>query len=109
MNASLIHFDALSLKNWSLSEFCSEDERLLKVIQSLPEEEHLPQNQVAKIINDCLEVIFCSCDNLSLKQLTEVEIKVLELGLGFVPTPTGINEEELLSDFANFCRRVRCK
>ena len=47
--------------------------------------------------------------NISRKVLTETEIRVLEKGLGFAPTPTGINESDLKRDFNKFSRKMRCK
>ena len=47
--------------------------------------------------------------NLSKKVLTETEIRVLEKGLGFAPTPTKINETDLRADFNEFARKMRCK
>ena len=41
--------------------------------------------------------------------LTETEIRVLEKGLGFAPTPTKINETDLRADFNEFARKIRCK
>ena len=58
-----------------------------------------------------LKSYFCSDKvfNLSKKVLTETEIRVLERGLGFVPTPKLINEENLRKDFDEFSRKMRCK
>ena len=58
-----------------------------------------------------LKGYFCSDTvlNLSKKILNETEIKVLENGLGFVPTPNTINEEDLRRDFDDFSRKMRCK
>ena len=58
-----------------------------------------------------LESYFCSkfVFNLSKKVLTETEIRVLEKGLGFAPTPTKINETDLRADFNEFARKMRCK
>ena len=53
----------------------------------------------------CSDTIF----NLSNKFLNETEIRVLEKGLGFVPTPNMINEEDLRRDFNEFSRKMRCK
>ena len=39
----------------------------------------------------------------------EIEIKSLENGLGFVPTPNIIDEEDLRRDFGEFSRKMRCK
>ena len=41
--------------------------------------------------------------------LNEIEIKVLEKGLGFVPIPNIINEKDLRRDFGEFSRKMRCK
>ena len=58
-----------------------------------------------------LKGYFCSNTvfNLGKKVLTETEIGVLEGGLGFVPTPNLINEENLRRNFDDFSRKVRCK
>ena len=63
------------------------------------------------MINERLEGYFCSKSafNLSKKVLTETEIRVLEKGLGFAPTPTKINETDLRADFNEFARKMRCK
>ena len=47
--------------------------------------------------------------NLSKKVMSQTEIKVLEKGLGFSPTPSFINEAGLRWDFNEFSRRMRCK
>ena len=41
--------------------------------------------------------------------LTATEIKVLERGLGFVPTPNLINEADIRRDFQDFSRKMRCR
>ena len=58
-----------------------------------------------------LEGYFCSKSvfKLSKKVLTETEIRVLEKGLGFAPTPTTINEADLRADFNEFARKMRCE
>ena len=63
------------------------------------------------MISERLEGYFCSKSvfNLSKKVLTETEIRVLEKGLGFAPTPTKINETDLRADFNEFARKMRCK
>ena len=53
----------------------------------------------------CADTVF----NLSQKVLTANEIKVLERGLGFVPTPSLINEADLQRDFEDFSRKMRCR
>ena len=50
---------------------------------------------------------FCLFSLLTLYERNE--IKVLEKGLGFVPTPNIINEEDLRRDFGEFSRKMRCK
>ena len=47
--------------------------------------------------------------NLSRRTLSEIEIRVLDKGLGFVPTPSRINEAPLRQDFNEFPRKMRCK
>ena len=47
--------------------------------------------------------------NLSQKTLSPSEIKVLEKGLGFSPTPSSINEVDLSQDISDFSRKMRCK
>ena len=58
-----------------------------------------PENEVSNPVNSKkMKGYFCS-DNvfkLSKKVLNEIENKVLENGLGFVPTPNTTNEEDLL-------------
>ena len=49
----------------------------------------------------CSKTVF----NLSRKVLTETEIRVLEKGLGFAPTPTSINESDLKRDFNEFSQK----
>ena len=53
----------------------------------------------------CSDVVF----NLSRRVLTDIEIKVLEKGLGYVPTPSRIDEAQLREDFNDFARKMRCK
>ena len=67
--------------------------------------------KAAKVINEKLERYFCSKSvfNLSKKVLTENEIRVLEKGLAFDPTPTKINEADLRADFNEFARKMRCR
>ena len=53
----------------------------------------------------CSEVVF----NLSHKVLSDLEIELLDKGLGFSPTLSFINEAGLKRDFADFSRKMRCK
>ena len=54
---------------------------------------------------------FCSDNvfNLNKRVLNEIEIQVLEKGLGFVPTPNLISEEDVRRDFREFNKKMRCK
>ena len=58
-----------------------------------------------------LEGYFCSDTvfNLRKKALTETGTGILKRGLGFVPAPNFINEENLRRDFNDFSRKMRCK
>ena len=47
--------------------------------------------------------------NLSKKVLTGTEIRVLEEGLGFTPTPTKIHETDLRTNVNEIARKMRCK
>ena len=47
--------------------------------------------------------------NLSRKELSETEIKIPEKRLGFSPTPSFINEADLVRDFDDFARKMRYK
>ena len=55
--------------------------------------------------------IFCSDTvfNLSVKVLTDIEIKVLEKSLDYHPIQNKINEPEWRKDFEKFCRRMKLK
>ena len=74
----------------SLHILDSGDEELVNILKS-SETKKTPK-KAAKVINEMLEGYFCSKSvfNLSKKVLTETEIRVLEKGLGFAPTPTKI-------------------
>ena len=63
------------------------------------------------MISERLEGYFCSKSvfNLSKKVLTETEIRVLEKGIGFAPTPTKVNETDPRGDFNEFARKMMCK
>ena len=93
----------------SLDILDSGHEQLVEILQSF-ETKKTPK-KAAKVINERLEGYFCSKSvfNLSKKVLTETEIRVLEKGLGFAPTPTKINETDLRADFNEFARKMRCK
>ena len=93
----------------SLHILDSGDEELVNILQSF--ETIKTPKKAAKVINERLEGYFCSKSvfNLSKKVLTETEIRVLEKGLGFAPTPTKINETDLRADFNEFARKMRCK
>ena len=80
-----------SRNDTSLQILDSEDEELVNILQSF-ELEKTPK-RAAKVINERLEVYFCSKSvfNLSKKVLTETDIRVLEKSLCFYPAPTKIN------------------
>ena len=61
--------------------------------------------------SDCIKGSFSSNSvfNLSKKVLSKTEIKVLEKGLGFSPTPSSINEADSRRDFDDFARKMRSK
>ena len=65
----------------------------------------------SKFIDDRIKGNFVSdyVFNLSQKTLSPLEIKVLEKGLGFSPTPSSINEVDLRRDISDFTRKMRCK
>ena len=87
----------------------SGDEELVNILRSF-ETEKTPK-KAAKVINERLEGYFCSKSkfNLSKKVLTETEIRVLEKGLGFAPTPSKISGTDLRADFNELARKMRCK
>ena len=47
--------------------------------------------------------------NLSQEVYTKTELKVLERGLGFVPTHNLINEADFRRDFEDFNRKMKCR
>ena len=63
------------------------------------------------VSNERLKGYFCSgtVSNLSKPVLTETKVRVLERGLGLVPTPNMINEENLRRDFNELSRKMKCK
>ena len=93
----------------SLHILDSGDEELVNILQSF--ETIKTPKKAAKVINERLEGYFCSKSvfNLSKKVFAEIEIHVLEKGLGFTPTPTKINQNDLRTDFNEFARKMRCK
>ena len=93
----------------SLHILDSGDEELVNILQSF--ETIKTPKKAAKVINERLEGYFCSKSvfNLSKKVLTETEIRVLEKGLGFAPTPTKIKKTDLGADFNEFARKMTCK
>ena len=64
-----------------------------------------------KFVHGCIKGNFGSdyVFNLSQKTLSPLEIKVLEKGVGFSPTPSSINEVDLRRDISDFSRIMRCK
>ena len=47
--------------------------------------------------------------NLSSRILTQIELKVLELGLSFCPSVKEFNKDQLTIDFCNFIRKLKLK
>ena len=47
--------------------------------------------------------------NVNNKVLSQMEISVLEKGLGFLPTPNMINEADVRQNFYEFSREMSCK
>ena len=64
----------------------------------------------SKFVDGRIQVNFVSdyVFNLSQKTLPPLEMKVLEKGLWFSPTPS-INEVDLRRDISYFSRKMRCK
>ena len=89
----------------------SGDEELVNILYDLHISQWVSAEKSPKSVNERLKWYFCSKTvfNISRKVLTETEIWVLEKGLGFAPTPTGINESDLKRDFNKFSRKMRCK
>ena len=83
------------------------DDSLLEILQSLG----VSNDNFLETDSDRIKGSFSSDSvfNLSKKVLSETEIKVLEKGLGFSPTPSFINEADLQRDFDDFARKMRCK
>ena len=83
------------------------DDSLLETLQSLGG----INDSVLETESDRIKGSFSSDSvfNLSKKVLSKTEIKILEKGLGFSPTPSFINEADLQRDFDDFARKMRCK
>ena len=83
------------------------DDLLLEILQSLG----VSNDSFLEPESDCNKGSFSydSVFNLNKKVLSKTEIKVLEKGLGFSPTPSFINEADLQRDFDDFARKMRCK
>ena len=64
----------------------------------------------SKFVDDRIKGNFVSgyVFNLSQKTLLPLEIKVLEKGLGFSPTPS-MNEVDLRRDISHFSRKITCE
>ena len=81
--------------------FCTQDKEILSIL------EELEQEQSTSITNsDRISGYFCSetVFNLSKKVLSDMEIKILEKGLDYVPIQSKINRPELRRDFEDFAR-----
>ena len=86
----------------------SQDCELLSISEELKISDHnLPLERSVNISATRIKCHFCSNTvfNVSNRILTDIEIKVLEKGLGFAPILRKINEPELRQDFAEFCRQ----
>ena len=83
------------------------DDSLLEILQSLG----VNNDNFLETDSDCIKGSFSSNSvfNLSKKVLSKTEIKVLEKGLGFSPTPSSINEADSRRDFDDFARKMRSK
>ena len=83
------------------------DDSLLEILQSLG----VNNDNFLETDRDCIKGSFSSDSvfNLSRKVLSKTEIKILEKGLGFSPTPSSINEADLQRDFDDLARKMRCK
>ena len=82
----------------------SRDEELVNILHDMHKSEGVTAKKSPKSINGRLKGYFCSKTvfNVSRKVLTEPEIRVLEKGSGFAPTPTRINESDLKRGLMNF-------
>ena len=80
------------------------DDSLLETLQSLG----IINDSVLETDSDCIKGSFSSDSvfNLSKKVLCKTEIKVLEKGLGFSPTPSFINEADLQRDFDDSAMQI---
>ena len=89
----------------------SGDEELVNILNDMHKSQGFTAEKSPKSVNGRMKGYFCSKTvfNLNRKVLTEIEIRVLEKGLGFAPTPTRINESGLKTDFNKFSRKMRCK
>ena len=48
--------------------------------------------------------------NLSSHKLTDTQYKALAKGIKFIPTPnTGLNKKEIIKDFLEMTRKMKCK
>ena len=85
----------------SRSDLDSGDEKLVNIFLGLHKNQTASAEKSPEIVNLKLKCYFCfqTAFNLSRNVLTETEIRVLEKGLGFAPTPTSINDSEHRRDF----------
>ena len=95
----------------SRDDLDSGDEELVNILHDLHKSQGVIAEKSPKSVNGRMKGYFYSKTvfNLSRKILTETEMRVLEKGLGFAPTPTKINEGDLKRDFNEFFRKMRCK
>ena len=113
-SSSLTNQDSFEpLKNSSENQI-SEDEDLLFILENLPQDNdllNLEKTLVTHTSGGCLSGCFSSNTvfNLSKKELSAVEIEVLEKGLDYAPIQRKINHPEIKKDMEDFCRRMRIK
>ena len=95
----------------SRDDLDSGDEELVNILHDMHKIQGITAEKPPKSVNGRMKGYFCSKTvfHLSRKVLTETEIRVLEKGLGFAPTPTRINESDIKRDFNEFSRKMRCK
>ena len=91
----------------SRDDLDSGDEELVNILHDMHKSQGVTAEKSPKSVNGMMKGYFCSKTvfNLSRKLLTETEIRVLEKGLGFAPTPTSINESDLKRDFNEFSQK----
>ena len=81
--------------------FCTQDKEILSILEELEQVQSTSINKSDRISGYfCSDTVF----NLSKKVLSDMEIKILEKGLDYVPIQSKINQPELRRDFEDFAR-----